>query len=134
MIKYTLGVLAVVFAVIAFTSTTDISANKQTRYVWFSVGCSVKIPCGDFSSAVLGDLILVPKSSENVLADLQDRGYVLTRSEAVNEFGCPATTEVCAVGYGLNSSNFEVVVRDGIEYWRPKASASELDKICRQPC
>ena len=131
--KFAIGIIAITFAVIGFAFST--AKKAQTDYVWFKVKPGTGILCANFTSVTQADLEWIPRTGSQTIAQaIAASGQELLQSEATTFFDCPPTdTYVCAVGYDVNTTNFQIYTdpQTQLQYVRPLPNISELSKICR---
>lgn len=127
--KFAIGFVAIAFAVIGFSFTTK--APDQTNYVWFHVKNGTAKLCAEYLTVIPADLDLVPRTSASstALNDLLPQTF--TNADAEEFFGCPADLYVCAVGFPIQETAFELVTIANVQYWRPKTTTGELTRECR---
>lgn len=128
-----LAFISLMLLLTAFSFNLTTGEKRQVEYVWFQVKPGTELICWNFTTLSVNDLVPIPQgSSSNPLQDLRTSGAIMTLAQAIATFGCPVTElYVCAVGYGLVSSNFQLVVIDGVSCWLPVPTATVLAKICR---
>lgn len=129
--QFKFQMVAVALAIICIAFSEVKLDKKQATYIWFYVKVGSALPCASFGSVTQSQLVWVPRSSPSSTALLDLTPFTMTKVEAIVEFGCPSETYVCGVAYPILESAFELVTVNGVQYWRPKATTAELDKICR---
>ena len=115
----------------AFTNINLKRANCTDNLVWFQLAIGENYNCSDFTSIKPSDLIALPRSSSNPIADMA--GYIMNLSNRITTFpGCPPVSiKVCSVGYEALKNNFSANTINGQSVWLPKYEFAPVCKTCR---
>lgn len=131
--RFFVAAIAVVVAItaFAFTNNRDVRATCNDDLIWFNLLTGEDFNCGNFTSVQQGDVIGLPRTSANPIADLA--ALPKTRPEQiVAQPSCIETSiKVCAVGYEYVASSFVAGTQNGQPVWLPATTAVPVCQTCK---
>lgn len=108
----------------------EVTCPSGTTYIWLGVRFGIALPCANFTQISRLSIDYHLKFSTDLDSDMS--AFTMTQTAAAQGICSITNTYVCAVGYALVASNFEAAVINGVEYWRPKATAIAACAVCRE--